>query len=169
MPAPSIAISILATVEFSGFEVDVGDLPVILTVLPGTGSISVSPSRLRAAAPVTSTFGPLIATRWRTGHLRLGLRQREPLHRRYSAATDLHQAGDHLVTLTTSIGGYQLDQVELVKPNGNWCGDVEEPNIPSIGCTGSPDLLRDRRWERRQLHLVHAKMMRAVPLGAPWA
>ena len=50
------------------------------------------------------------------------------------------QAGDHLVTLTTSIGGYQLDQVELVSVNGNWCGDVEEPDIPLIGCTGSPDL-----------------------------
>ncbi|MBK9074010.1 MAG: T9SS type A sorting domain-containing protein [Flavobacteriales bacterium] len=137
-----ITISILATVEFSGFEVDVPEtFPVILTVLPGTGSnfgFTFSPSS--GCAPVTSTFGPLITGGgapvtydWDFGNGNLFTGDTPP-------PQTFTQAGDHLVTLTTSIGGYQLDQVELVSVNGNWCGDVEEPDIPLIGCTGSPDL-----------------------------
>src|SRR5690606_11365337 len=50
------------------------------------------------------------------------------------------EPGTYLVSLQTVIGGYVLGEVILTGVNSNWCGDVEEPNLPIVGCTGSPDL-----------------------------
>ncbi|MFN3876300.1 MAG: PKD domain-containing protein, partial [Flavobacteriales bacterium] len=48
--------------------------------------------------------------------------------------------GSYQVTLQTTIGGYVLQSVTLTSVNGAWCGDIEEPNLPLVGCTGLPDL-----------------------------
>lgn len=48
--------------------------------------------------------------------------------------------GDYPVTLVTNILGYVVTEVNIFSTNQNWCGDVEEPNIPIFGCQGAPDL-----------------------------
>ena len=47
--------------------------------------------------------------------------------------------GDYVVSLQTDILGYKVTDVNLFGVNNNWCGDVEEPSLPFIGCTSSPD------------------------------
>lgn len=49
--------------------------------------------------------------------------------------------GDYQVTLHTEILGFILTDVSVNSVNTNWCGDVEEPSLPFIGCTGDPDLV----------------------------
>jgi hypothetical protein len=46
----------------------------------------------------------------------------------------------HYVSLTTKIYQYQIKQLSIQAIGSAWCGDVEEPNYPLIGCTASPDL-----------------------------
>lgn len=48
------------------------------------------------------------------------------------------QPGDYIVTLNTKILKYVLDAV-TVTVNGGFCGDIEEPNLPIVGCTSAPD------------------------------
>jgi PKD repeat protein len=48
--------------------------------------------------------------------------------------------GTYVISLATTVGGYVLNTVNVTGVNGNWCGDVEEPDVPFLGCTGSPDL-----------------------------
>jgi PKD repeat protein len=46
----------------------------------------------------------------------------------------------YFVSLTTKKFAYRLSQVSVTTTGTNWCGDVEEPNFPFIGCTSSPDI-----------------------------
>ena len=51
-----------------------------------------------------------------------------------------YDAGEHIVTLETTITAPFLTQAALTAVNGNWCGDLDEPNIPIVGCIGQPDI-----------------------------
>ena len=48
--------------------------------------------------------------------------------------------GDYPVTLVTTIYDLALTWLTTTAAGDWWCGDVEEPNWPGIGCTASPDL-----------------------------
>lgn len=135
-----VTISILAGVSFSGFSIDSPQQFVLqLTVLPGSGGnagFSFTPSTGCGSALVQ--FEALIdgspsptAYAWNFGDGTFGT-DTAPLHA-------YPMPGNYTVTLETTIGGYVLQEVALTGVNGNWCGDVEEPNLPLLGCQGSPD------------------------------
>lgn len=46
----------------------------------------------------------------------------------------------HYVSLATKVYQYQIKQLSIQAIGSGWCGDVEEPNYPLVGCTASPDL-----------------------------
>lgn len=48
------------------------------------------------------------------------------------------QPGEYYVSLNTKTYKYVLDAVAFTV-NGGYCGDIEEPNYPIIGCTALPD------------------------------
>ncbi len=58
-----------------------------------------------------------------------------------SESQNYNSPGDYTVTLQTNILGYEINSVSVNSVNTNWCGDVEEPSIPFVGCTGDPDLV----------------------------
>jgi hypothetical protein len=44
------------------------------------------------------------------------------------------------VSLQTELLNYQVTGVTYTSTGDNWCGDIEEPSLPFVGCTGSPDI-----------------------------
>lgn len=49
-------------------------------------------------------------------------------------------ADTYYVSLLTKKYVYRLSSVSVSATGSNWCGDVEEPDLPFVGCTGSPDM-----------------------------
>jgi PKD repeat protein len=49
-------------------------------------------------------------------------------------------ADTYYVSLNTKKYVYRLSAVSVSVTGTNWCGDLEEPSIPFIGCTGNPDM-----------------------------
>lgn len=136
-----VTISILAGVNFSGFSLDVPqDFVLQLTVLPGSGGnagFTFTPTTGCGSATVefnASIDGSPSPTSyaWDFGDGTAGETSPSPTHL-------FDQPGEYVVTLETTIGGYVLNEVHLTGVNGNWCGDIEEPNLPILGCQGAPD------------------------------
>jgi hypothetical protein len=46
----------------------------------------------------------------------------------------------YYVSLQTELLNYTVTGVSYTSTSENWCGDVEEPSFPFVGCTGSPDI-----------------------------
>ncbi len=137
-----ITINIIASVTFSGFDIDAPQqFQLPLTVLPGTGgnsSFTFSPTS--GCGSVDANFNALIdaapsptSYAWDFGNGNTSTLATPPVQT-YSTP------GTYIISLATTVGGYVLNTVNVTGVNGNWCGDVEEPNIPLVGCTGSPDL-----------------------------
>ncbi len=137
-----VIIDILATVAISGFTTQVPEQFILtLTVLPGSGSnnsFSFAPSS--GCGSVTVAFEALIdgtpsptSYAWDFGNGNTSDQQQPP-------PQTYDTPGQHVVSLATTIGGHQLNSVMITGVNDNWCGDVEEPNIPLAGCSGSPDI-----------------------------
>lgn len=137
-----ITINIIASVTFSGFDIDAPQqFQLPLTVLPGTGgnsSFTYSPTS--GCGSVAATFNALIdaapsptSYAWDFGNGSTSTLASPPVQN-YSSP------GTYTITLATTVGGYVLNTVNVTGVNGNWCGDVEEPDVPFLGCTGSPDL-----------------------------
>ena len=49
-------------------------------------------------------------------------------------------ADTYYVSLNTKKYVYRLSSVSISATGTNWCGDLEEPNYPFLGCTASPDM-----------------------------
>lgn len=137
----TVTISVLAHVSASGFELDVPqDFNTTITVLPGSGgNTSFSYSPTSGCGSVTTNFTALIdaspspmSYAWDFGNGNTSGGAQPP-------AQTYGSPGTYVITLETTIGGYVLSTVALTGVNGNWCGDVEEPDLPFVGCTGSPD------------------------------
>lgn len=137
----TITINVLANVSASGFELDVPQtFTTVLNVLPGSGgNTSFSYTPTSGCGNVTSTFTALIdaspspmSYSWNFGNGSLSNLALPP-------PQTYDEAGTYLVTLQTIVGGYVLNNVDLTGVNGNWCGDVEEPDLPIVGCSGTPD------------------------------
>jgi PKD repeat protein len=137
-----ITINIIASVTFSGFDIDAPQqFQLPLTVLPGTGgnsSFTYSPTS--GCGSVEATFNALIdaapsptSYAWDFGNGNTSTLA-DPPAQTYSTP------GTYVISLATTVGGYVLNTVNVTGVNDNWCGDVEEANIPLVGCTGSPDL-----------------------------
>lgn len=137
----TVTISILALVEYQGFPVSVPqEFQVVLTVLPNSGgNTSFSYTPTSGCGPLSVQFEALIDASpapmtyaWNFGN---GTTSDVAL-----PPPQIYAEPDtYLVSLQTTIGGYILNSVELTGVNGNWCGDVEEPDVPFVGCTGTPD------------------------------
>lgn len=137
----TITIDIIAGVTYSGIPINSPQqFSLLLTVVPGSGgnsSFTFSPTT--GCGSVVSEFHALIdgapsptSYLWDLGNGSTSDLPDPP-------AQTYPGPGTYVITLQTTIGGYILDQVDLTGTNDNWCGDVEEPNIPLVGCTGSPD------------------------------
>lgn len=139
-----VTISIIASVTFSGFDVDAPQqFSIPLVVLPGSGSnnsFSFTPSS--GCGTVDVDFDALIDAspapmtwNWDLGNGTTSAVAQPPTQS-YSAP------GSYTVSLETTILGYNLNTVSITGLNGNWCGDVEEPfcncGTPIIGTC--PDL-----------------------------
>ena len=136
-----VLITVLAHVNASGFELDVPqEFTTLVNVLPGSGAnTSFSYSPTSGCGSVTSSFQALIdgspsptSYAWNFGNGNTSTSATPP-DQTYDTP------GDHVITLETTIGGYVLNAVAVTGTNTNWCGDVEEPDVPFVGCTGSPD------------------------------
>lgn len=46
----------------------------------------------------------------------------------------------YYVSLNTKKYAYRVSEVNVSVTGSNWCGDIEEPSLPFVGCTGNPDL-----------------------------
>lgn len=46
----------------------------------------------------------------------------------------------YYVSLQTELLNYTVTGITYTSTGDNWCGDVEEPSLPFVGCTGSPDI-----------------------------
>ncbi|MBK9175333.1 MAG: T9SS type A sorting domain-containing protein [Flavobacteriales bacterium] len=51
-----------------------------------------------------------------------------------------NSGGEYPVTLQSTFSVPMLTQVAITSVSGAWCGDLDEPNLPIIGCVGQPDL-----------------------------
>lgn len=137
-----VVIDVLAHVSASGFTLDVPQsFTTTIDVLPGAGgnsSFSFTPAS--GCGSVITQFEALIdggqnptSYSWDFGNGNTSDLSTPP-DQTYS------EPGIYTVLLETVIGGFVLGSVNITGVNGNWCGDVEEPNLPIVGCTGSPDL-----------------------------
>ena len=59
----------------------------------------------------------------------------QPVVQHFYASPDTYA-----VTLQTTLSQLAITDVDVPSVNDNWCGDVEEPSLPFVGCQGSPDL-----------------------------
>jgi PKD repeat protein len=139
-----VLITVSVTVTAFGFEQSlVQGFSLPLTILAGAGgNASFSFDNLSGCGAVTSTFealidgSPAITTyAWDFGNGSTS-DQANPPSQTYT------QAGEYVVTLTTTIENYVLNTVSLTDPNDGWCGDIEEPfcncGTPFIGTCPDP-------------------------------
>ncbi len=137
----TVTISVLAHVSASGIEIDVPqEFSTVITILPGSGgNASFTYDPASGCGSVVTTFQAIIDAApsptsylWDFGNGNTST-DADPPPQSYS------EPGIHVVQLTTTIGGYVLNSVTLSGTNDSWCGDVEEPDVPFLGCTGAPD------------------------------
>lgn len=136
-----ITISILAGVNFNGISLNVPqDFTLQLTVLPGSGgNAGFNFTPITGCGSTEVAFNALInGSPLPTGYI-WDFGDGSPQETDPSPVHTFDGPGEYAITLETSIGGYVLDEVHLTGVNDNWCGDVEEPNLPIVGCQGAPD------------------------------
>jgi len=136
----TIAINISAQVEASGFTLTVpqtfgvtlvvqagsgGNASFTFTPNSGCGSADVQFTALLDGSPSPTSYA------WDFGNGNTS--------NSATPSASFTTPGDHVVTLTTTIGGFVLTDVVLGGVGDNWCGDVEEPSLFGA-CTGNPDL-----------------------------
>ncbi|MBK9175334.1 MAG: T9SS type A sorting domain-containing protein [Flavobacteriales bacterium] len=137
----TVVIAVLAHVSASGFELDVPQtFSTAINVLPGSGSnTSFTFAPTSGCGSVIASFQALIdgspsptSYAWDFGNGNTSALASPP-------SQVFTVPGTYEITLQTTISAYVLNAVNVTGVNGNWCGDVEEPDLPLIGCTGAPD------------------------------
>lgn len=86
-----------------------------------------------------------------------------------------YNAGDYEVTLQTTVTGIMLTQLSISAINDDWCGDLDEPNLPLVGCLGQPDLyfsVIDAQYGSSRSPVIsnvqsHTWTGLSIPLGFP--
>lgn len=83
--------------------------------------------------------------------------------------------GSYPVVLQRAFSTPMITQLSITGVSGNWCGDLDEPNLPIVGCVGQPDLyftLLDARqalWSGPVVNNAQSATWNnlAIPLGFP--
>ncbi len=132
-----IHVGVIANLQLVGNQNS--NIDLYLQVSPPTGgnaSFTFSPSSgcdsatVHFQATITSATNP-VSYHWDFGNGDTSILQNPTEH--FSAP------GDYMIILHTEVLAYQVTDVFVYTMNTNWCGDVEEPSLPIVGCTGSPD------------------------------
>jgi hypothetical protein len=116
-----------------------------INIDPPAGSNSAflySPST--GCEPLDVSFSPLIFPQgfqmltyeWDFGNGITFLGENPPLQNFLSAGT-------YYPNLITRVYNYSIENLTVTVSGSNWCGDIEEPDILFIGCTGDPDVFFD--------------------------
>lgn len=85
------------------------------------------------------------------------------------------EGGNYPVMLQRAFSVPMISQIAISSVSNAWCGDLDEPNLPLIGCVGQPDLyftLTDSRlalWRSAVVNNVQSTTWNnlAIPLGFP--
>ncbi|MBK9146959.1 MAG: T9SS type A sorting domain-containing protein [Flavobacteriales bacterium] len=85
------------------------------------------------------------------------------------------EGGQYPVSLQRAFSVPMLTQVSVSGVSNSWCGDLDEPNLPIVGCVGQPDLyftVQDSRlaiWRSSTLNNVQSTTWNnlSIPLGFP--
>lgn len=135
----TIAVDVVANLQVVGDQYST--INIGLTILPASGGNSgftynplggCDSASIDFTALITNPTNPVIYN-WDFGNGNTGTQLNE--NQNYTSP------GDYQVTLQTEILGFVLTNVTVNSVNDNWCGDVEEPSLPFVGCTGDPDLV----------------------------
>jgi len=111
-------------------------LTIIMSDEPNIGFAFAPDS---ACAPLTVAFDPLISGPGLTSTYDWDFGNGNT-HTGDTPPAQTYDAGEHIVTLQTTVTTPMLTQAALTAVNENWCGDIDEPNLPFIGCVGQPDI-----------------------------
>ncbi len=138
----SITVSVLAYVSVSGVNATQNtSFKVHLKIVPNPSGNSVfTMDNSQACDSLTVNFtpnlasngDPMISYNWNFGNGNTSTN--ENVSQTYTST------GDFTVKCTTNVYEYVITAVTASAINDDWCGDVEEPNPFSLGCTGSPDM-----------------------------
>lgn len=137
----TVFINVTAQATVAGLPVNQDQtLKIPLTILmsddPNIGFVFEPDS---ACAPLTVTFGSLISGPGLTSTYDWDFGDGGT----YTGPTpppQTYDAGEHIVSLVTTVTAPILTQATLTAVNEDWCGDIDEPNIPIVGCVGQPDI-----------------------------
>ncbi|HRD52351.1 MAG TPA: hypothetical protein PKY96_06850, partial [Flavobacteriales bacterium] len=85
------------------------------------------------------------------------------------------EGGAYPVTLQRTFSVPMITQIAITGVSNAWCGDLDEPNLPLVGCVGQPDLyftLTDSRlalWRSAVVNNVQSTAWNnlSIPLGFP--
>ena len=136
----TIAVDVLANFPFPAGD-QYSTINIGLSILPASGGNSgftynpiggCDSATIDFTALITNPTNP-VTYDWDFGNGNTGTQMNETQN--YTAP------GDYQVNLQTDILGFLLTNVAVYSVNDNWCGDVEEPSFPFVGCTGTPDLV----------------------------
>ncbi len=135
----TIAVGVTANLQVVGNQNSVINIPLTITPASGSNSdFSFSPATACDSANVT--FEALLNNpnyintySWDFGNGAVSNLKNPPVQHYDSAGT-------YTVTLQTQFSVLSISKFTVSSVNNNWCGDVEEPNLPLLGCQGAPDL-----------------------------
>jgi PKD repeat protein len=90
-------------------------------------------------------------------------------------AQNYADGGTYPVSLNSTFSVPRITQLSITGVSNAWCGDLDEPNLPIIGCVGQPDLyftLTDARLVLHRSTLVSNAQSTtwstlSIPLGYP--
>lgn len=137
----TVRVNITAQATVAGLDVTQDQtlrIPLTITMSddPNIGFLFEPDS---ACAPLTVSFTPLIGAQgltstydWDFGNGTTYTGNAPP--------AQTYDAGEHIVTLVTTVTAPFLTQAALTAVTDNWCGDLDEPDIPLVGCVGQPDI-----------------------------
>jgi len=85
------------------------------------------------------------------------------------------EGGNYPVTLQRAFSVPMITQIAITGVSNAWCGDLDEPNLPLVGCVGQPDLyftVTDSRlalWRSAVVNNVQSTTWNnlAIPIGFP--
>lgn len=137
----TVVISALANATVSGIPVNqVQTLRIPLSItMSDDPNIGFSFDADSACAPLTVNFDPLISGPGLTSTYEWDFGNGNT-HTGDDPPAQTYGAGEHIVTLETTVTSPMVTQVTLTSVNEDWCGDVDEPNLPVVGCVGQPDI-----------------------------